>query len=69
MDDYCAEANLDKEQKQAYRNEQKQADECIELKQLSEALPIFNEKNLQQFSTEQGYDIAESFPADQPTLR
>lgn len=76
VDDYCAEANLDKEQKQAYRqqvysycNEQQQADECIELKQLSEALPVFNEKNLQQFSTEQGYDIADSFPADRPTLR
>ncbi|MDB6367784.1 nucleoid-associated protein YejK [Photorhabdus bodei] len=76
VDDYCESGELDKNERQAYRqqvysycNDQLQAGEEIEIKALSQELPTFGEQNFQQFSQEQGYELEESFPADRSTLR
>ncbi|MEA9444813.1 nucleoid-associated protein YejK [Candidatus Fukatsuia symbiotica] len=76
VDDYCADAQLDKKEQQSYRqqvysycNERLQTGEEIELHALSQELPVLGEKNLQQFSNEQGYVLEESFPGDRTTLR
>lgn len=76
VDDYCAEAQLDKNERQSYRqqvysycNGQLQSGEEIELEALASELPPVGEKNFREFTSEQGYDLAESFPADRGTLR
>lgn len=76
VDDYCSEAALDKNERQSYRqqvysycHEQLQAGEEIELQALSKELPPLGEKDFQQFSSAQGYELEESFPADRSTLR
>ncbi|KAA8995247.1 nucleoid-associated protein YejK [Affinibrenneria salicis] len=76
VDEYCDEAQLDKNERQNYRqqvysycNEQLQSGEEIELAGLSQELPPLGEKNFQQFSAEQGYELEENFPADRSTLR
>jgi nucleoid-associated protein len=76
VDDYTAEAQLDKNERQnvrqqvySYCSEQLQAGEEIELSSLSQELPNFGEKNFQEFTAEQGYELEESFPADRSTLR
>ncbi|MFT8210306.1 MAG: nucleoid-associated protein YejK [Symbiopectobacterium sp.] len=76
VDDYCAEAQLDKNERQQYRqrvysycNEQLQAGEEIEVAALSQELPPLGEKTFHAFSEEQGYALEESFPADRSTLR
>ncbi|MBD2792168.1 nucleoid-associated protein YejK [Xenorhabdus szentirmaii] len=76
VDDYCELAQLDKNERQAYRqqvygycNEQLQAGEEINLQELSQELPPVGEQSFQQFSQEQGYELEESFPADRGTLR
>ena len=76
VDDYCAEASLDKNERQNYRqqvysycNEQLQAGEEIELKELSAELAPLGDKTFQDFTAEQGYELEESFPADRSTLR
>ncbi|WP_036772528.1 nucleoid-associated protein YejK [Photorhabdus australis] len=76
VDDYCEFGQLDKNERQSYRqqvysycNEQLQAGEEIELKELSQELPTLGEQSFQQFSQEQGYELEESFPADRSTLR
>ena len=76
MDDYCAEGQLDKNERQAYRqqvysycNEQLQAGEEIALTGLAQALPPIGERDFKQFSSEEGYQLEESFPADRSTLR
>ncbi|CDL81964.1 nucleoid-associated protein YejK [Xenorhabdus szentirmaii] len=76
VDDYCESAQLDKNERQAYRqqvygycNEQLQAGEEINLQELSQELPPVGEQSFQQFSQEQGYELEESFPADRGTLR
>ncbi|NMP27298.1 nucleoid-associated protein YejK [Rahnella sp. SAP-1] len=76
VDDYCAEAQLDKNERQNYRqqvytycNDQLQAGEEIALQELSQELPPWGDKDFRQFSTEQGYQLEESFPADRSTLR
>lgn len=76
VDDYCAEASLDKNERQNYRqqvysycNEQLQAGEEIELQELSNELAPLGEKTFQAFTAEQGYELEESFPADRSTLR
>ncbi|CDH34199.1 nucleoid-associated protein YejK [Xenorhabdus bovienii] len=76
VDDYCESAQIDKNERQAYRqqvysycNEQLQAGEEIKLQELSQELPPLGEQNFQQFSQEQGYELEESFPADHGTLR
>nr|WP_154324723.1 nucleoid-associated protein YejK [Pantoea sp. 201603H] len=76
VDDYCAESQLDKGERQNYRqqvysycNEQLQAGEEIALEALSSELPPLGEKTFQAFTQEQGYELEESFPADRSTLR
>ncbi|MCW2484536.1 nucleoid-associated protein YejK [Candidatus Symbiopectobacterium sp. NZEC127] len=76
VDDYCADAQLDKNERQQYRqqvysycNEQLQAGEEIEVAALSQELPPLGEKTFHAFSEEQGYELEESFPADRSTLR
>jgi len=76
VDDYCADAQLDKNERQSVRqqvysycNEQLQAGEEIELQALSQELSPVGEKDFMQFSSEQGYELEESFPADRGTLR
>ncbi|MBS0054764.1 nucleoid-associated protein YejK [Yersinia sp. Marseille-Q3913] len=76
VDDYCADAELGKNERQAYRqqvysycNEQLQSGEEIALQELAQELPKFGEKDFQQFTAEQGYALEESFPADRGTLR
>lgn len=76
VDDYCADAQLDKNERQSVRqqvysycNEQLQAGEEIELQALSKEIAPVGEKDFMQFSSEQGYQLEESFPADRGTLR
>lgn len=76
VDDYCAEGQLDKNERQtvrqqvySYCNEQLQAGEEIELQALSAEIAPVGEKDFLQFSSEQGYELEESFPADRGTLR
>ncbi len=76
VDDYCDESQLDKSERQNYRqqvytycNEQLQAGEEIALEDLSNELPPLGEKSFQAFTQEQGYELEESFPADRGTLR
>lgn len=76
VDDYCAEASLDKNERQNYRqqvstycNEQLKSGEEIELEGLSNELAPLGDKTFQAFTQEQGYELEESFPADRSTLR
>lgn len=76
VDDYCADAQLDKNERQSVRqqvysycNEQLQAGEEIELQALSAEIAPLGEKDFLQFSSEQGYELEDSFPADRGTLR
>ncbi|OMQ24655.1 MULTISPECIES: nucleoid-associated protein YejK [Serratia] len=76
VDDYCDDAQLGKNERQSVRqqvysycNEQLQAGEEIELQALSQELAPVGEKDFLQFSSEQGYQLEESFPADRGTLR
>lgn len=76
LDDFAADAQLDKSERQnvrqqvySYCNEQLQAGEEIELESLSKELAGVSEKTFQEFTAEQGYELEESFPADRSTLR
>lgn len=76
VDDFTAEAQLDKNERQnvrqqvySYCSEQLQAGEEIELSSLSQELPSFGDKSFEAFTAEQGYELEESFPADRSTLR
>ena len=76
VDDYCAESDLDKAERQNYRqqvysycNEQLQAGEEIAIDDLARELPPLGETNFREFTQEQGYELEESFPADRSTLR
>lgn len=76
VDDYCAQAQLDKGERQDYRQqvysyckEQLQSGEEIEVAELSGALPALGDTTFQAFSSEQGYQLEERFPADRGTLR
>ncbi|MDF7681144.1 nucleoid-associated protein YejK [Enterobacteriaceae bacterium ESL0689] len=76
VDDFAAEAQLDKAERQevrqqvySYCNEQYQAGEEIALTSLSQELAGVSEKSFQTFTAEQGYDLEQHFPADRSTLR
>lgn len=76
VDDYCAEAELGKNERQTYRqqvytycNDQLKAGEEIELQELAQELPPLGDKDFKQFSNDQGYQLEDSFPADRGTLR
>ncbi len=76
VDDFTAEAQLDKAERQnvrqqvySYCNEQLQAGEEIELESLSKELSGVSEVSFSEFTAEKGYELEESFPADRSTLR
>lgn len=76
VDDYCADAALDNHQRQevrqqvhSYCKEQLQAGEEIALAELFATLVPVSDKTFQAFSSEQGYALEETFPADRGTLR
>lgn len=76
VDDYCADASLDKNERQSYRqqvysycNDQLQAGEEIALSDLSQELAPLGEKSFEEFTQQQGYELEEHFPADRSTLR
>ncbi|AFJ46431.1 nucleoid-associated protein YejK [Shimwellia blattae] len=76
VDDFTAEAQLDKNERQnvrqqvySYCNEQLQAGEEIALEELSGELPTFGEQSFSEFTSAQGYELEETFPADRSTLR
>lgn len=76
LNDFTAAAQLDKEERQnvrqqvySYCNEQLQNGEDITLTSLAQELPTTGEQTFQQFTETQGYQLADSFPADRATLR
>lgn len=76
LDDYCAEGQLDKNERQSYRqqvysycNDQLKAGEEIVLPELAKELAPIGEKDFGQFTAENGYQLEESFPADRSTLK
>ncbi|AWH89838.1 nucleoid-associated protein YejK [Limnobaculum parvum] len=76
VDDYCAEGQLNKNERQSYRqqvytycNGQLQAGEEIAIDELAKELPTVGEKDFRQFTHENGYELEEHFPADRSTLR
>lgn len=76
VNDYCDSSELNQAATQEYRqqvyrycNEQQQAGEEIELKSLSKELPVLGEQNFAEFTQQNGYQLAESFPADRTTLK
>ncbi|MBK5144887.1 nucleoid-associated protein YejK [Budviciaceae bacterium BWR-B9] len=76
VDDYCAEGQLNKNERQSYRqqvytycNGQLQAGEEIAIDDLAKELPTVGEKDFRQFTNENGYELEEHFPADRGTLR
>ncbi|TKI05839.1 nucleoid-associated protein YejK [Martelella alba] len=76
VDDYCADGQLDKEERQAVRQQvysycrdQMQAGEDIALTELSESLPPVGDKTFQTFTRGEDYALEDHFPADRGTLR
>lgn len=76
VNDYCQQSEIDKQQRQQYREQvysfctqQLQAGEEITIAELSTELPPIAGQSFAQFSSEQGYQLEESFPADRGTLR
>lgn len=76
VNDYCDSSELNQAATQEYRqqvyrycNEQQQAGEEIELKCLSKELPALGEQNFAEFTQQNGYQLAESFPPDRTTLK
>lgn len=76
VDDYCSESQLDKHERQSYRqqvysycNGQLQAGEEIAIPELAKELAPLGEKDFQQFTHDNGYELEEHFPADRSTLR
>lgn len=76
VDDYCAEGQLNKNERQSYRqqvytycNGQLQSGEEIAIDELAKELPTVGEKDFRQFTNDNGYELEEHFPADRSTLR
>lgn len=76
LDDFCDNAQMDKNTRQAYRqqvhsycSEQLQSGEEIELKELSKELPMVEEQSFEDFTRQNDYQLEESFPADRGTLK
>lgn len=77
VEDFCTDARLEKEEKQAYRenvynycNEQLKAGEEVSVKELAMELPQTEEgSNFLQYTEDQGYELEESFPVDRGSLR
>ncbi|WP_368921078.1 nucleoid-associated protein, partial [Providencia vermicola] len=76
LDDFCDNAQMDKNTRQAYRQqvhayctEQLQSGEEIELQALSNELPIVEEQSFGDFARQNDYQLEDSFPADRGTLK
>ncbi|ELR63674.1 Nucleoid-associated protein NdpA [Photobacterium marinum] len=77
VEDFCADSRMDKEEKQEYRkqvyeycNGQLQAGEEVTVKELAQELPASDDgSDFYQFTSNQGYELEESFPADRTTMR
>lgn len=77
VDDFCADAQLDKEESNSYKKQvydycsaQIKANEELEIKQLSDELPSSTDgTRFLDFTQEHGYELEEKFPADRTTVR
>lgn len=76
VDDYCSEAQLEKQERQScrkqvysYCNGQLQAGEEISLSELAKELPVLGDRDFNQFTYDKGYELEQQFPADRGTLR
>ena len=76
LDDFCDNAQMDKNTRQAYRQqvhsyctEQLQSGEEIELQALAKELPMVEEQSFDDFARQNDYQLEESFPADRGTLK
>lgn len=77
VDDYCADAQLNKEEAVSYRkqvhdfcNEQLKAGDEVTIKELSTELTgAGHDDNFQEFTQKQGYELEDSFPVDRSTIR
>lgn len=76
VDDYCCEAQLEKQERQScrkqvysYCNGQLQAGEEISLSELAKELPVLGDRDFNQFTHDKGYELEQQFPADRSTLR
>ncbi|MGR5095454.1 nucleoid-associated protein YejK [Vibrio maritimus] len=76
VDDYCADAQLDKDEtvnykKQVYDycNDQLKSGDEVQIKELSGELPSNEGASFLDYTQEQGYELEESFPADRSTVR
>ncbi|MGF1700557.1 nucleoid-associated protein YejK [Photobacterium makurazakiensis] len=77
VEDFCADSRLEKEEKQQYRkqvydycNGQLQSGDEVTVKELAAELPESNDgTDFYQFTSQQGYELEESFPADRTAMR
>lgn len=77
VEDFCNDSRLDKEEKQQYRkqvydycNGQLQSGDEVTIKELSGKLPTTDEgTDFYSFTSQQGYELEESFPADRTSMR
>ncbi|MDX1303752.1 nucleoid-associated protein YejK [Photobacterium sp.] len=77
VEDFCADSRLDKEEKQQYRkqvydycNGQLQSGDEVAVKELAGELPNAEDgTNFYEFTSNQGYELEESFPADRTSMR
>jgi nucleoid-associated protein len=77
VDDYCTDAQLDKEETTSYKkqvfdycNEQVKANEELEVKELSGELPTSTDgTSFLDYTEERGYELEEKFPVDRSTVR
>jgi nucleoid-associated protein len=76
VEDYCADAQLDKDEtvnykKQVYDycNDQLKTGDEVHIKELSGELPSNEGSSFFDYTQEQGYELEESFPADRSTVR
>lgn len=77
VDDFCADAQLDKEETSSYKkqvfdycSEQIKANEEVEVKELSGELPASDDgTSFFDYTEQRGYELEESFPADRTAVR
>ncbi|WBA14070.1 nucleoid-associated protein YejK [Salinivibrio proteolyticus] len=77
VEDYCDDARLEKEEKNAYRkqvfdycNDQLKSGDEVVVKELAQELPPTPDGvDFYQYANQQGYELEEQFPADRTTMR
>lgn len=77
VEDFCADSRLDKEEKQQYRKQvydychgQLKSGDEVAVKELAGELPSAEDgTNFYEFTSNQGYGLEESFPADRTSMR